>query len=62
MNIVYFKYIGVRQGKHLFELWKALDRSDLKKVLVPHKDEQHLRAQALQVLGVRDCKMMEVKE
>jgi hypothetical protein len=62
MNIVYFKYIGVRQGKHLFELWKALDKSDLKKVLVPHKDEQYLRAQALQVLGVRDCRMIEVKE
>jgi hypothetical protein len=62
MNIVYFKYIGVRQGKFLFEMWKALDRSDLKKVLIPDTNESTLRAKASELLGVRDCRMTEVKE
>jgi|GEM_PF-6513072 len=62
MNIVYFKYIGVRQGKHLYEIWKALDRSDLKKTLVADKTENHLRAKASELLGTRDCRLIEVRE
>lgn len=62
MNIVYFKYIGVRQGKFLFEIWKALDRSDLKKILLPDAGENQIRAKAAELLGVREVRLMEVKE
>jgi hypothetical protein len=43
-------------------MWKALDRSDLKKVLIPDTNESTLRAKASELLGVRDCRMTEVKE
>jgi hypothetical protein len=62
MNVIYYKYIGIKQGKHLYEMWKMLDRSDIKRCLIPDKTESHLRTQAAQLLGIREGRLIEVKE